>query len=179
MATTALPRMRRQKPRGSAAHAQCEDELLVNRRLRVRGGGASVCLVFPPLMRLPLGEEPRTRKCALTWSCGASLPWSESAAPSFFTCPEPVDLSMNARVLVLYFAKSVELTGVKEELVAVPTPLRTQDLWSLLLQRHQRLSALQGQVVLAVQQQYVAIGDQVVTLRDGDEVAVVPPLSGG
>ncbi|XP_028456702.1 uncharacterized protein LOC114570578 [Perca flavescens] len=35
------------------------------------------------------------------------------------------------------------------------------------------------QVVLAVRQQYVAIGDQVVTLGDGDEVAVVPPVSGG
>ncbi len=42
-----------------------------------------------------------------------------------------------------------------------------------------RLSILQDQVVLAVRQQYVAIGDQVVTLGDGDEVAVVPPLSGG
>lgn len=42
-----------------------------------------------------------------------------------------------------------------------------------------RLRLLQDQVVLAVRQQYVAIGDQVVALGDGDEVAVVPPLSGG
>lgn len=42
-----------------------------------------------------------------------------------------------------------------------------------------RLSVLQGQVVLAVRQQYVAIDDQLLTLGDGDEVAVVPPLSGG
>lgn len=45
--------------------------------------------------------------------------------------------------------------------------------------RVRRLSVLQGQVVLAVRQQYVAIDDQLVTLGDGDEVAVVPPLSGG
>uniref|UniRef100_A0A671VMW8 Molybdenum cofactor synthesis 2 n=1 Tax=Sparus aurata TaxID=8175 RepID=A0A671VMW8_SPAAU len=82
-------------------------------------------------------------------------------------------------VCVLYFAKSVELTGVKEEIVAVPTPISSRDVWRLLLQRHQRLSVLQDQVVLAVRQQYVAVGDQVVTLADGDEVAVVPPLSGG
>ncbi|KAG7219009.1 hypothetical protein INR49_005909 [Caranx melampygus] len=80
-------------------------------------------------------------------------------------------------VCVLYFAKSVELTGVKqEESVTVPTPISSRDLWSLLLQRHPRLSILQDQVVLAVRQEYVAIGDQVVTLGDGDEVAVVPPL---
>uniref|UniRef100_UPI0037E71531 molybdopterin synthase sulfur carrier subunit n=1 Tax=Semicossyphus pulcher TaxID=241346 RepID=UPI0037E71531 len=87
---------------------------------------------------------------------------------------------MTAQVCVLYFAKSVELTGVKEEqVVAVPTPISSRDLWRLLVQRHPRLSVLQDQVVLAVRQQYVAINDQVVTLGDGDEVAVVPPLSGG
>uniref|UniRef100_A0A671VPK2 Molybdopterin synthase sulfur carrier subunit n=1 Tax=Sparus aurata TaxID=8175 RepID=A0A671VPK2_SPAAU len=86
---------------------------------------------------------------------------------------------MTSSVCVLYFAKSVELTGVKEEIVAVPTPISSRDVWRLLLQRHQRLSVLQDQVVLAVRQQYVAVGDQVVTLADGDEVAVVPPLSGG
>ncbi|XP_019959550.2 molybdopterin synthase sulfur carrier subunit isoform X1 [Paralichthys olivaceus] len=83
-------------------------------------------------------------------------------------------------VFVFYFAKSVELTGVKqEEVTAVPTPITSRDLWNLLVQRHPRLSILQDHVVLAVRQQYVDIGDQVVTLGDGDEVAVVPPLSGG
>lgn len=42
-----------------------------------------------------------------------------------------------------------------------------------------RLCELQDGVVLAVRQEYVPIGDQVLTLGDGDEVAVVPPLSGG
>ncbi|XP_028273161.1 molybdopterin synthase sulfur carrier subunit-like isoform X2 [Parambassis ranga] len=86
---------------------------------------------------------------------------------------------MTAQVLVLYFAKSAELTSVREEVVAVPTSVSSQDLWTLLLQRHPRLSAVQGQVVLAVRQQYVDICDQLVALGDGDEVAVVPPLSGG
>ncbi|XP_059214049.1 molybdopterin synthase sulfur carrier subunit [Centropristis striata] len=87
---------------------------------------------------------------------------------------------MTARVCVLYFAQSVELTGVREEeLSDVPTPISSQDLWSLLLRQHPRLSVLQHQVVLAVRQQYVAIGDQLVNLGDGDEIAVVPPLSGG
>lgn len=87
---------------------------------------------------------------------------------------------MTAQVCVLYFAKSVELTGVKEEkTVAVPTPISSHDLWKLLVQRHPRLCKLQDGVVLAVRQEYVPIGDQVLTLGDGDEVAVVPPLSGG
>ncbi|XP_029940916.1 molybdopterin synthase sulfur carrier subunit isoform X2 [Salarias fasciatus] len=87
---------------------------------------------------------------------------------------------MSVQVCVLYFARSAELTGLKEEqLVAVPTELSSRDLWGLLLQRHPRLSLLQDHVVLAIRQQFVAIGDQLVSLGDGDEVAVVPPLSGG
>lgn len=43
------------------------------------------------------------------------------------------------QVSVLYFAKSVELTGLKEEdIAAVPTPISGLDLWRLLLQRHPR-----------------------------------------
>lgn len=111
-----------------------------------------------------------------------------------------------SQVSILYFAKSAELTGVKDEEIPVPTPVSSQQLWGLLLGRHPRccpfllqhmctfvfvctpatycrlvcrLSVLQGQVVLAVRQQYIAIDDQPVALGDGDEVAVVPPLSGG
>uniref|UniRef100_A0A3Q4BZ77 Molybdopterin synthase sulfur carrier subunit n=1 Tax=Mola mola TaxID=94237 RepID=A0A3Q4BZ77_MOLML len=82
-------------------------------------------------------------------------------------------------VFVLYFAKSAELAGVKEEEIVVPTSISSQDLWRRLVEQHPRLSVLQGQAVLAVRQQYVDIDDQLVTLGDGDEVAVVPPLSGG
>uniref|UniRef100_A0A3Q2XSP5 Molybdenum cofactor synthesis 2 n=1 Tax=Hippocampus comes TaxID=109280 RepID=A0A3Q2XSP5_HIPCM len=87
----------------------------------------------------------------------------------------------NTRVCVLYFAKSAELSGVREELLQVDTPINSQDLWTRLLGQHPRLlRVLQGHVVLAVRHQYVAIDDQeALTLRDGDEVAVVPPLSGG
>lgn len=42
-----------------------------------------------------------------------------------------------------------------------------------------RLTTVRDQVVLAVRQEYVTLGDQRVFLRDGDEVAVIPPLSGG
>ncbi|XP_044000385.1 molybdopterin synthase sulfur carrier subunit isoform X1 [Gambusia affinis] len=84
------------------------------------------------------------------------------------------------QVTVLYFARSAELTGLREEeLVAVPTPISSGDLWALLLRKQPRLVALQGRVVLAVRRQYVTIGNQQLSLQDGDEVAVVPPLSGG
>ncbi|PWA30138.1 hypothetical protein CCH79_00020559 [Gambusia affinis] len=96
-------------------------------------------------------------------------------------------------VTVLYFARSAELTGLREEeLVAVPTPISSAQVAKLrrsdqVAARRAdgdsscfcRLVALQGRVVLAVRRQYVTIGNQQLSLQDGDEVAVVPPLSGG
>uniref|UniRef100_A0A8C5A565 Molybdopterin synthase sulfur carrier subunit n=1 Tax=Gadus morhua TaxID=8049 RepID=A0A8C5A565_GADMO len=82
-------------------------------------------------------------------------------------------------VTVLYFAKSAELTGHRSEVVPLPAATSSCQLWALLLELHPSLAALQDQVVLAVRQQYVALGDQALLLADGDEVAVVPPLSGG
>lgn len=84
------------------------------------------------------------------------------------------------QVKVLYFAKSADLAGLREESVSVETPISGRRLWDFLVQTHPSLSRLQGAVVLAVKQEFVAVGDDVpLLLGDGDEVAVVPPLSGG
>ncbi|KAG7477203.1 hypothetical protein MATL_G00091440 [Megalops atlanticus] len=86
---------------------------------------------------------------------------------------------MNTEVLVLYFAKSAELAGLKAETISVPCELSSLQLWQELVSRHPRLSVLREQVVFAVRQEYVVLGDQLVRLQAGDEVAVIPPLSGG
>ncbi|KAL6472748.1 hypothetical protein MHYP_G00189360 [Metynnis hypsauchen] len=86
---------------------------------------------------------------------------------------------MTTEVLVLYFAKSAELTGLKSETVSFQSQLTTLQLWQDLEKRHPKLSAVREHVVLALRQEYVAVGDQQVILQEGDEVAVIPPLSGG
>uniref|UniRef100_A0A673AMR1 Molybdopterin synthase sulfur carrier subunit n=1 Tax=Sphaeramia orbicularis TaxID=375764 RepID=A0A673AMR1_9TELE len=81
-------------------------------------------------------------------------------------------------VCVLYFAQSADLTGSGGGVCAVPTPISSQDLWTLLLRRHPRLGAAASRGAggaSAVR----CLGDHLLTLEDGDEVAVVPPLSGG
>jgi molybdopterin converting factor small subunit len=42
-----------------------------------------------------------------------------------------------------------------------------------------RLSAYTGSFVLALNQEYIDLNDDALALRTGDEVAVIPPLSGG
>ncbi|KAM8962381.1 molybdopterin synthase sulfur carrier subunit [Pelodytes ibericus] len=86
---------------------------------------------------------------------------------------------MTCEVVVLYFAKSSELAGVRSETINVPQEITSQQLWEEIVHRHPRLCVLKEQVVFAVRQEYVAIGDEHLTLRTGDEVAVIPPISGG
>ncbi|XP_075711029.1 molybdopterin synthase sulfur carrier subunit-like isoform X2 [Rhinoderma darwinii] len=86
---------------------------------------------------------------------------------------------MTCEVAVLYFAKSCELAGVRSENVIVPQVITSKGLWEKIAALHPRLCAIKDHVVLAVRQEYVTIGDDVITLLNGDEVAVIPPISGG
>lgn len=80
---------------------------------------------------------------------------------------------------MLYFAKSSELTGVRSEIINVPQEITSQNLWEEIVRFHPRLCTIKDQVVFAVRQEYVAIGDELLSLRPGDEIAVIPPISGG
>ncbi|XP_043371400.1 molybdopterin synthase sulfur carrier subunit-like [Dermochelys coriacea] len=82
-------------------------------------------------------------------------------------------------VVALYFARSAELAGVRSEIISVPRQLTSLQLWEEIVKRHPRLAAIQDQVVFAVRQEYVLLGDQLLVLQSGDEVAIIPPISGG
>ncbi|KAG9488254.1 molybdopterin synthase sulfur carrier subunit-like [Eleutherodactylus coqui] len=86
---------------------------------------------------------------------------------------------MTCQVVLLYFAKSSELAGVRSETVTLPQEITSRDVWDKIVALHPRLSAIKNSVLLAVRQEYVSIGDDIITLRTGDEVAVIPPISGG
>lgn len=42
-----------------------------------------------------------------------------------------------------------------------------------------RLADVRNQVIFAVRQEYVELGDQLLLLQSGDEIAIIPPISGG
>ncbi|XP_053304044.1 molybdopterin synthase sulfur carrier subunit [Spea bombifrons] len=86
---------------------------------------------------------------------------------------------MTCEVFVLYFAKSSEITGIRSETINLPKEITSQQIWEKLVHLHPRLSAIKDQVVLAVRQEYVPISDELLNLRSGDEIAVIPPISGG
>ncbi|XP_056369188.1 uncharacterized protein LOC130264752 [Oenanthe melanoleuca] len=87
--------------------------------------------------------------------------------------------SMRCQVSVLYFARSAELAGLRCETLSVPREITSLQLWEEIVKVHPRLAVIRDQVVFAVRQEYVLLGDQVLVLQPGDEVAIIPPISGG
>lgn len=83
------------------------------------------------------------------------------------------------QIEVLYFAKSAEITGVRSETISVPQEIQALQLWKELEILHPGLADVRNQVIFAVRQEYVELGDQPLLLQPGDEVAIIPPISGG
>ncbi|NWU08584.1 MOC2A synthase, partial [Cephalopterus ornatus] len=83
------------------------------------------------------------------------------------------------QVSVLYFARSAELAGLRSETLSVPRQITSLQLWEEIVKAHPRLAVIRDQVVFAVRQEYVLLGDQLLVLQPGDEVAIIPPISGG
>jgi molybdopterin converting factor subunit 1 len=81
-------------------------------------------------------------------------------------------------VSVLFFAKSRESTGCAQRSFELREGASTLDLQQVLYATFPALQGVMKTCVLAVNQEYIQLGDSH-PLRESDEVAVIPPLSGG
>ena len=80
------------------------------------------------------------------------------------------------QVRVLYFGIVRERIGLSEEVVALVESSTVADLAAILAAKHGNLAAGVSSLRLAVNLEYV---DSDAILHDDDEVAVIPPVSGG
>lgn len=81
-------------------------------------------------------------------------------------------------VTVLFFARARELAGSNDTTLSLPAGSTSADALAKLLDLFPSLSELSGCSVLAVNHEYVS-RDVPVALKTGDEVAFIPPISGG
>jgi molybdopterin converting factor subunit 1 len=79
-------------------------------------------------------------------------------------------------IRILFFSVLKERTGEKEIEINMDPPLTTGDLWQHLVRTYASLAPYGGTVKLAVNHAYV---DARHPLSDGDEVALITPVSGG
>jgi sulfur-carrier protein len=99
-------------------------------------------------------------------------------APSPYTgynSPMP-PVSQAIRVKVLFFGRLKELTGRAEDTAEFGDAATIEQLFGLYAARHPELAKYRSSVVASRNQEFAAWGTP---LRSGDEVAFLPPVSGG
>lgn len=77
---------------------------------------------------------------------------------------------------VLFFAQLKDATGCPSVEVAAPAPINAEALWAHLLQRFPALETHRKTVRLACNSEYAGAHTM---FANGDEVALIPPVSGG
>jgi molybdopterin converting factor subunit 1 len=87
-----------------------------------------------------------------------------------------VEPAVAVRVAVRFFASLRELTGESRVSLDLPEGSRAGDVWEECAARWPALRSRRASTVLAVNQEFARPD---VALRDGDEVALLPPVSGG
>jgi molybdopterin converting factor subunit 1 len=80
------------------------------------------------------------------------------------------------RVRIRLFAVQRELVGKREVPLELPAAATVEDAWAALVTRHPVLAPGRTSVRFAVNGEYAGAD---ASLDDGDEVAVIPPVSGG
>src|SRR5580704_2510248 len=80
------------------------------------------------------------------------------------------------RVRVLFFGRFKEIVGVAEDDAQISDGARVEDLFNQYGSRHPELAEFRDSAAAAVNQQFAEWG---AALAAGDEVAFLPPVSGG
>jgi molybdopterin synthase catalytic subunit len=79
-------------------------------------------------------------------------------------------------VKVRYFAAHKELTGVPDETVTVPDGTTVDGLLDKLLGLHPQLQGIRRDTMVSVNK---GVGSGAIVLKEGDDVALFPPIQGG
>jgi molybdopterin converting factor subunit 1 len=80
------------------------------------------------------------------------------------------------RVTIRYFAGHRDITGKAEEPWELDAGATVGMLWEQLIARYPRLAGYGGRMLYAVNEEWSTLASE---LHDGDEVAFIPPVSGG
>ncbi|KAF2347580.1 Molybdopterin synthase sulfur carrier subunit [Trinorchestia longiramus] len=82
-------------------------------------------------------------------------------------------------VKLVFFAAARELSGCSESEINLSTPTTAKKLFSEVLNKLPELQKIEKNVMVAINQVYIDDDTNQVSLRAGDEVAFIPPISGG
>eukprot|EP00795_Rhopilema_esculentum_P016995 gene16995-8499_t len=89
-----------------------------------------------------------------------------------------MDAVNEVSVRLLFFAKSRDIVGLHETHIDISSVVTGQELLRAIVTKFPGLHILRENLLLSCNQEYLE-SDQVVELAGGEEVAVIPPISGG
>ena len=102
------------------------------------------------------------------------VPLAPSSSAGYNSPVPPV--SQTIRVTVLFFGRLKELTGHAEHSIEFADAMTIEQLFALYAARHPEFAKYRSSVVASRNQEFAAWDTP---LRSGDEVAFLPPVSGG
>lgn len=82
----------------------------------------------------------------------------------------------NITIRLKLFSMAKDLAGIDETLVEVPFNSKPEAVFNYLISRNPLFERWKPSLRIAVNMEYI---DSETPLRDGDEVAIIPPVSGG
>jgi len=80
------------------------------------------------------------------------------------------------KVRLLFFAVLRDVTGKRDDLLDLPDGTSADDVWRRLCDQHAALRGYSRPPMTAINESYA---DPEQVLRDGDELAFIPPVAGG
>jgi len=80
------------------------------------------------------------------------------------------------KIRLLFFAVLRDIAGRSEDVIELPDGTRAADVWQRLRDEHAALRDYVQPPMIAVNETYVSAEER---LRDGDELAFIPPVAGG
>jgi len=104
-----------------------------------------------------------------------STPWV-ALSGRWYTPAMQASTGTAIQVRIRLFASLRELTGESTVQMEIPAGSRAADVWAACVQRWPALAMRRQSTVLAVNQEFAKAD---VIIHDGDEVALLPPVSGG
>ena len=79
-------------------------------------------------------------------------------------------------IQVLFFGAAADRAGVRRVEVPVSDRTNLAEIWPVLTEKHPGLAPMRDTLAFAVNGEYARLED---AISPGDEVAVLPPVSGG